>query len=164
MACIDPGDVGPWGATKRHRGVPIPSPGSPGLQKQEGTLEGLLVTSAGRVRNQHMETAGPKQWVKLHIPPLNMKGWTFLQALPIPFPAITLWMPQSGRSEHLKGNPSKCLSVEKEHPPELPWIWWLCAHGTCCCSSCAWLTRCHPSVPQHSRCQGTERCYTRCEC
>lgn len=42
MACIDPGDVGPWGATKRHRGVPIPSPGSPGLPQAGGDSGGAL--------------------------------------------------------------------------------------------------------------------------
>lgn len=73
----------------------------------------------------------------------------------------------NGRCEHMKGNPGKNLyfSVEKPHPPELPWIWRVCARGSCCWSPPVQgshaVTPLSHSTPAH---KGQNAGTPRCEC
>lgn len=147
-------DVGPWGDPRGTEGLPISSPAPPGLSRsRRGLWRGSgHVGDSSSDREPHEEPAHGNSWPKAlsqTLTSLSMKGWTFLQALPIPFRAITLWFQREstkGCSEHCKGNLGKLLI----------WDVWSSISLICPGSggsvlrvraadpSYAWLTLCHP--------------------
>lgn len=156
-------------------GLPITSPASPGLFSSRGGLwrescpswhwtrwwpQGAAQQSLGHEREPHGTRArkllGQSSESKCNIARLNMKGWTFLQALPIPFRAITLWFQRECRRtaalSAARGIRANSSFDRGEATP--PWaalaLVALCSWHVLLIPSCARLTRCHPALPRHS--------------